>query len=203
MNSTQEKILRTSLPLFFKYGIRYVTMDEIARQLGISKKTIYQYYKEKDDLVNQLCDIEVKAQQIKFDDLAEKAADPVQEIMMISGSLKRMMENINPTFFKDLQKFYPQAYKRFQQFREQCTYKNILANVKKGKRDGYYRKDLDVEFTAQYRLAQIDMLIFGEYFNYEKTSFAKAHELVLEMFLYGICSVKGHSLVEQYKSESY
>jgi AcrR family transcriptional regulator len=56
----QEKILKSSLELFFKYGIKRVTMDDIAKELGMSKKTIYQFYKEKDDLVNQLCIVEMK-----------------------------------------------------------------------------------------------------------------------------------------------
>jgi AcrR family transcriptional regulator len=195
----QEKILKTSLTLFFKYGIKHVTMDDIAKELGMSKKTIYQFYKEKDDLVNQLCEIELTAQEFQFDEFNKNAKDAIHEIMMISEKMRQMMQNINPLFFMDLQKFYPAAFLRFQKFKEECAYKNVLLNIKMGIKDGVYRGDLDPEFVARLRMAQIDMLMFGNHFSYEKISFVKTHELVLDIFVFGICTIKGHKLFNNYK----
>ena len=195
----QEKILKTSLELFFKYGIKHVTMDEIAKELGMSKKTIYQFYKEKDDLVNQLCENSMKEQEHAFDMMNISANDPIHEIMLISDRMRLMMQNINPMFFLDLQKFYPAAFKRFQFFKEHCAYRNILNNIERGIAQGIYRNDLDPEFVSRLRLAQIDMLMFGNYFSYEKISFAATHALVLDMFVFGICTVNGHKLFNTYK----
>lgn len=185
--------------LFFKYGIKHVTMDDIAKELGMSKKTIYQFYKEKDDLVNQLCDIELKQQEIRFVELSDTAKDPIHEIMMISARMREMIQNINPLFFLDLQKFYPTAYQRFQNFKTGCAYKTILINIKRGIELGVYRSDLDPDFVSNYRLMQIDMIMFGNYFPLDKISFSKIHELVLDMFVYGICTIKGHKLINNYK----
>jgi AcrR family transcriptional regulator len=196
----QEKILKSSLALFFKYGIKHVTMDDIARELGMSKKTIYQFYKEKDDLVNQLCEIELKDQECQMDEMNKNAKDPIHEIMLISGKMRMMMQGINPIFFMDLKKFYPTAFQKFQRFKENCAYRNILENIKKGTEQGVYRTDLDPDFIARYRLAQIDMLMFGNYFSFEKISFIETHELILDMFVYGICTVKGHKLINNYKT---
>lgn len=195
----QEKILKTSLELFFKYGIKHVTMDEIAKELGMSKKTIYQFYKEKDDLVNQLCDVSLKEQEHLFDEMNKMAKDPIHELMMISDKMRLMMQNINPMFFLDLQKFYPVAFKRFQFFKENCAYRNIHVNIKRGIEQGVYRSDLEPEFVSRLRMAQIDMLMFGNYFSYEKISFATTHALVLDMFVFGICTIKGHKLFNNYK----
>jgi TetR/AcrR family transcriptional regulator, cholesterol catabolism regulator len=195
----QEKILKTSLGMFFRYGIKHVTMDDIAKELGMSKKTIYQFYKEKDDLVNQMCEIELLGQEKLFDDINKSAKDPIHEIMVISTTMREMMQHINPLFFLDLQKFYPVAFKRFQKFKEECAYINVLKNIKKGMEMGIYRSDIDAEFASKYRLAQIDLLMFGNVFNYERISFTRAHELLLEMFVYGICTVKGHKLINNYK----
>lgn len=195
----QEKILKSSLALFFKYGIKHVTMDDIAKELGMSKKTIYQFYKEKDDLINQLCQIELKQQECQFDELSNTAKDPIHEIILISEKMRHMMQNINPIFFLDLQKFYPTAFKMFQKFKEDCAYKNIVHNLKVGMEQGIYRSDLDEDFVGRLRLAQIDMIMFGNYFNYEKVSLAKANEIILEIFIYGICTVKGHKLFNNYK----
>jgi AcrR family transcriptional regulator len=196
----QEKILKASLSLFFKYGIKHVTMDDIAKELGMSKKTIYQFYKEKDDLVNQLCEVELKEHECQFDALNRDAKDPIHEIMLISNKMKVMMQNINPMFFLDLQKFYPVAFKRFQRFKEECGFKNVRSNIVKGIEMGVYRPDLDPDFVASYRMAQIDMLMFGNYFPFDKISLTKTNELILDMFVYGICTIKGHKLINNYKT---
>jgi len=195
----QEKILKTSLELFFKYGIKHVTMDEIAKELGMSKKTIYHFYKEKDDLVNQLCGFELKNHECKFEEINKAAKDPIHEIMLISENMRAMMQNVNPMFFLDLQKFYPAAYQRFTAFKENHAHKLILINIKKGIELGVYRADLDPEFVSRLRLAQIDMLMFGNYFSYEKISFASTHTIVLDIFIFGICTIKGHKLFNNYK----
>ena len=195
----QEKILKTSLELFFKYGIKRVTMDDIAKELGMSKKTIYQYYKEKDDIVNQLCEIEMTRNEKKFEEVYQQSVDPIHEIMLISENIREMLQNVNPMFFLDLQKFHPNAFLKFQSFKENCAHKDIVRNIKKGKEEGFYRPEIDEEFAAKHRLAQIDMLFFGNYFSFDKISFTRSHELILDMFVYGICTIKGHKLINEYK----
>lgn len=185
--------------MFFKYGIKHVTMDDIAKELGMSKKTIYQFYKEKDDLVNQLCEIEIVEQEMIFTEMGKMAKDPIHEIMMISTKMRELMQNINPVFFLDLQKFYPNAFNRFQQFKRKCLLESVVSNIKRGMEIGVYRSDLDVEFVSKYRLTQVDMLMFGNFFSFEKVSFVKTNELLLDMFVYGICTVKGHKLINNYK----
>ena len=195
----QEKILKTSLELFFKYGIKRVTMDDIAKKLGMSKKTIYQFYKEKDDLVNQLCEVEMQKHEEVFRTIEKQSQDPIHEIVLISNTMSEMMQNINPIFFLDLQKFHNRAFLIFQKFKEECAYKDLLRNIKAGKELGVYRMDVDEEFAAKYRLAQIDMLMFGNFFSFEKISFTQTHQLLLDSFVYGICTLKGHKLINEYK----
>jgi AcrR family transcriptional regulator len=195
----QDKILKTALELFFKFGIRHVTMDEIAKELGMSKKTIYQYYKEKDDLVNQLLEDALKVQEKQFQELNKISKDPIHEMLLISDKMREMMQNINPMFFLDLQKYYTAGFQRFQRFKEECGYQNILKNIERGIKEGLYRSDLDVDLAARFRMAQLDMLMFGNYFSFERTSMAAVHKDILEMYMYGLCSLKGHKLINQYK----
>lgn len=195
----QEKILKIALELFFKFGIKRVTMDDIAKELGMSKKTIYHYYKEKDDLVNQLCIVEMQKQELIFKNIEKQSIDPIHEIIIISNTVSEMMQHINPVFFLDLQKFHSNAFLEFQKFKDNCAYKDLLRNIKSGKEIGVYRNDIDEEFTARYRLAQIDMLMFGNYFSFEKISFTQSHQLLLDMFVHGICTLKGHKLINEYK----
>lgn len=195
----QEKILKTSLDLFFKYGIKHITMDDIARELGMSKKTIYQFFREKDDLVNQLCVVELQDHQCQFDEVNTLAKDPVHEAILISDKIRQMVQHINPMFFLDLQKFYPAAFQKYQTFKENYAYATILDNVRRGMEQGLYREDLDPEFVGRLRLAHIDMLMFGNYFSYDKISLAKTHDLLLDVFIFGICNLKGHKLFNHYK----
>lgn len=196
----QEKILKTSLELFFKYGIKRVTMDDIAKELGMSKKTIYQFYKEKDDIVNQLCDVEMCKHEQEFEIAHQQSKDPVHEIMLLSEQMTEMMQHINPVFFLDLQKYYPTALQRFQKFKRECAFNQIKRNIVKGKELGIYRSDIDPDFAANYRLNQIDMFMFGKTtYTFDKISFTKVHELLLDMFVHGVCSIKGHKLINKYK----
>ncbi len=195
----QEKIQHTALHLFFRYGIRNVTMDDIAKELGMSKKTIYQYFKEKDDLVSKLFDVQLVANREMFEKAREEAKDPINEIMLITKGMESMMKNINPVFFADLQKFYANMYKKFQKFKEEWGCDSVADNVKAGIKLGLYRPDLDPDFVAKYRMAQIDMLMFGNYFSFDKISMHKTNELLLDMFVCSISTVKGHKLFNHYK----
>ena len=125
--------------------------------------------------------------------------DPIHEIILISNTMSEMMQHINPIFFLDLQKFHTNAFLLIKKFKDDCAYKDLLRNIKSGKEIGVYRDDIDEEFTARYRLAQIDMLMFGDYFSFEKISFTHSHQLLLDMFVHGICTLKGHKLINEYK----
>lgn len=194
-----DKLHKAALSLFFRYGIRHVTMDDVAREAGMSKKTIYQFYREKDDLVKQLCEIELNEHECQFDILQQQASDPIHEIILISEKMRQMMQHINPTFFIDLRRFYPAAFSRYEAFREGCAFRNLLVNIKKGIGSGYFRPGLDPEFIARYRLAQVDMLMFGDYFSFDKVSFAQTHELLLDLFVHSICTAKGTKAYNSYK----
>lgn len=195
----QEKILHTSLELFFKFGIKRVTMDDIAKELGMSKKTIYQFYSEKDDLVNKLTYYQLQKHELDFNRITKEANDPIHEIILISQLMRDMMQNVAPVFFMDLQKFYPQAFKNFQEFKQKCAYQNIIDNIKKGVELGFYRPEIDIDFVAKYRLAQMDILMFGNYYTFEKISFTQTNELMLDMFVRSISTLKGHKLINKYK----
>ena len=195
----QEKILKIALELFFKYGIKRVTMDDIAKELGMSKKTIYQFYKEKDDIVNQLCELEMIQHEKDMIELFEQSKDPVHEMILISIQMREMMQKINPIFFMDLQKHHPIALQRFQKFKKECAFAHIKRNILKGMEIGVYRLDIDPDFSANYRLSQIDTLMFSNQFSFEKITFTKSHELLLDMFVHGICTIKGHKLINKYK----
>ena len=197
----KEKILETSLMLFFKYGIKGVTMDDIAKEMGISKKTIYRFYKEKDEIVNQLSQTELKKNQLMLEEIHKQAKDPIHEVILISQYLQKMFSEINPVFFHDLHKQFSTALSDFTKFKRECMLNNLIRNIKEGVSLGLYRSDLDIEFAAQYRVVQMDMFMTKANVEFENISVIKAHQLIMDIFMHGISTVKGHKLINKYKNK--
>ena len=197
----KDKILETSLNLFFKYGIKAITMDDIAKEMGISKKTIYRFFKEKDDIVNQLSEIELKKNQDMMEELRKQAKDPIHEVILISIHLQKMFAEINPVFFYDLNRQFSRALNDFKKFKSECMFTNLKRNITDGIEQGLYRSDLDVDFAAQYRVVQMDMFMGGTDVEFKNVSMVKAHQLIMDIFMHGISTVKGHKLINKYKNK--
>ncbi|HXU27897.1 MAG TPA: TetR/AcrR family transcriptional regulator [Bacteroidia bacterium] len=197
----KDKILETSLNLFYKYGIKAITMDDIAKEMGISKKTIYRFFKEKDDIVNQLSETELKKSQLMMEEMRKQANDPIHEMILISIHIQKVFAEINPVFFYDLNKQFSKALNDFKKFKSECIFTNINRNIIEGVKQGLYRSDLDVDFAAQYRVLQMDMFMGRSDFAFENISMAKAHQLIMDIFMHGISTVKGHKLINKYKNK--
>ena len=197
----KDKILETSLNLFYKYGIKAITMDDIAKEMGISKKTIYRFFKEKDDIVNQLSETELKKNQQMMDEMRKQANDPIHEMILISIHIQKVFAEINPVFFYDLNKQFSRALNDFKKFKTECMFTNIKRNLVDGIAQGLYRNDLDLDFVTQYRILQMDMFMGGSDFEFENISMAKAHQLIMDIFMHGISTVKGHKLINKYKNK--
>ena len=198
----KDKILEVSLNLFFKYGIKAITMDDIAKEMGISKKTIYRFFKEKDDIVNQLSEAELKKNQLMMEELGKQAKDPIHEMILISTHMQKIFADINPVFFYDLHKQFSQALNDFTKFKRECMFDNLKRNINKGIELGLYRSDLDINFTAQYRVLQMDMFMGRANVEFENISFLKSHQLIMDIFMHGISTVKGHKLINKYKNKN-
>jgi len=197
----KDKILETSINLFYKYGIKAITMDDIAKEMGISKKTIYRFFKEKDDIVNQLSETELKKSQLMMDEMRKQANDPIHEMILISAHIQKVFADINPVFFYDLSRQFSKAQGDFKKFRTECVFSNINRNIVEGVQQGLYRSDLDIDFASQYRLLQMDMFMGGSDFEFKNISMAKAHQLIMDIFMHGISTVKGHKLINKYKNK--
>ena len=110
---TSQRILVESEQLFFRYGVKSITMDEIATHLGISKKTIYQFYKDKKELVLKVIENRLFHQEKEIAEIATKASDSIQEIILTSEWLQEFFKNLNPYLMMEIQKYYPKAYQAF------------------------------------------------------------------------------------------
>lgn len=197
--SYEEKILRASAELFFKYGIRSVTMDDIAKHLGMSKKTIYQYYKEKDEIVHKLMQSQIQGHQQAFDTISSISDNVVDEVFNIMKRMTEIFGSINSLMFYDLQKHYPQSWQLMKDFKTECIRKMVEGSLEKGKKDGYVREDVSIKVMARLRMEEVEMAFNPEIFPPDKFNILDVQLSLAEHFLYGICTLKGHKLINKYK----
>ena len=114
---TKDRIVLGARELFFKYGIKSITMDDIAKHLGISKKTIYQFFDDKDQIVLSLMNQTLIINQSNFDAISKSAKDPIHEIVLTAEHMRNIFTEINPIVFSDMKKYYPEAWIQFIQFK--------------------------------------------------------------------------------------
>lgn len=195
----KEKIIVGSKELFSRYGIRNITMDEIAKQLGISKKTIYQEFPDKDSLVHSLMSTDIEVRQCEFEDIYGKAENIVDEVFMMMKKMTEIFSKTNPVLYYDLQKYYPKTWKIFTDFKFKFILTRVEQTIEKGKQDGFVRQDINTRIMALLRVEEITMAIQGQVFPHDRFTMLEVQLALTEHFLYGICTLKGHKLINKYK----
>lgn len=196
----KEYIISESDTLFCQHGFKSVTMDDIAKHLGMSKKTIYTHFTDKNEIVNMVIENKLNSQKCLIEEGSLKAENAVHEVFFAVTNMREVLSNINPNLFYDLQKYHPQAWLHFKNFRQKNVFKTIHENLLRGIREGYYRTDLKIDIITQMRLEQIDLIFSnGSEYTNGKYGIAQVMAELTEHFLYGICSLKGHKLINKYK----
>jgi AcrR family transcriptional regulator len=195
----EERILEAASELFFRHGIKSITMDEIASHLGMSKRTIYDSYDDKDALVEALTHLELEGQEKELQDIRKHSENSIDEIMRAMGCVRRTFGKISQSVFYDLQKFHPAAWKYFREFKEQKMQVFIEENLKRGIKQELYRKDLKVKILAKFRLEQVEMGFNPTVFPPARFDLTEVQLVLLDHFLHGIVTLKGHKLINKYK----
>lgn len=197
-NHVEARIIEGAEELFSRYGLKSVTMDDISRHLGISKKTIYQHFEDKNQIISAFADIEMHKQQDCMRDFTTVAKDPVHEMVMMMQHMEKTFRRFNPILFYDMQKHYPQAWQQFRQFKYECALGNIVDNLDRGKEAGLYRKSINSKILGLMRLEQVEMAMNPALFPPDQFSIHELQVQMLEHFLHGICTLRGHRLVNKY-----
>jgi AcrR family transcriptional regulator len=197
----ENRILFKARDLMTRHGVKHVTMDDIAAQLGISKKTIYQFYKDKDALVMAVVNFELEEQALKCQRTQDNADNAVHEMFMILEDIQQMFKSMNPTTMNELAKYYPDAFLRIQTHKDVFMHKIIKTNMIKGIEQGLYRKEIDPEILAIYRLETSFVPFNAQIYPFSKFDIGKVTLQIIENFIYGVMSIKGIELMEKYKQQ--
>lgn len=190
------KILNTCLELFLKYGIKSVSMDDIARELGMSKKTIYEIYKSKDDLVFQTVREHMANEMVATEDIVNQSSNAMLAMIDISKMVLVHLRKMAPKTINDLKKYHKDAYDLMHNDFIIFIKEVIEDNIKKGIKDGLYRKDLRADIISKIYISMMRSLVDPDTFpllNYTK---ADLYKEMIDYHLRGVATAKGLQLLK-------
>lgn len=197
---TRERILKAAQQLFFSYGIRSVTMDDIARHLSISKKTIYQFFEDKHQIVLILTKWDLEENKKQMKQIAADSKDAIEEMLQAMDCMTAQLSKFHPSLIYDLQKFHPQSWNEFKKFTEEHALGAVMLNLKRGKKQGLYRNDLNIPVLARLRIEQISLGMNPSIFPPNVFDLKKVEMELLRHFLYGILTLKGLKNLSRYEA---
>lgn len=198
---TQERILQSAEAIFMRMGIRSVSMDDISAELGMSKKTLYQYFDDKDQLVTTVVTRHFKQKCLELEACANQASNAVHEFFLILDRIIIDFTSMHPIVIHDMHKFHPLAHAAFTRYKQDFVLACVRQNIERGKQEGHYRADLDADIISKYRLESIMIPFNMSVFPPEHYTLVSTAKLISENFIYGLVTAQGRALVEQYINE--
>ncbi len=200
-NTKLIEIIEKSVVLFKTYGIRSVSMDDIARELGMSKKTLYGFVSNKADLIAKALEVSTE----KFDEwmcqLRERDLNAIDELLEVSKRVNEEQNKFNPSNLFELNKYYPQLLKDHVTHEKKLVYNYCRQNLLNGIQQQLYRNDLDVDLISELYIQKIAALHETEFLEQERFSFGKIFEVMFENHIRGIANEKGIAYFEKQKEQ--
>ena len=198
---TKQRIQKAAHDLVMQYSIRSVSMDDIAANLGMSKKTIYQYFKDKDELVEAVVDDVITTNQCECNADRDKADNAIHEIFLVMDMMVEMFKTMNPSILFDMQKYHPAAFRKFMKHKNEFLYNVCLQNAERGVREELYRPEIAIDILCKYRVETMFIPFNPEFQQGLKHSLAKIQEEIIVHFLFGLVTLKGYKLILNYMEQ--
>lgn len=198
---TSTRIREKAHSLFMQFGLRSVSMDDIANSLGMSKKTIYQYYTDKDELIIEVIGKEISHSRSICEADRSSSENAVHEIFKAMDMVMEMFAKMNPSLLYDMQKYHPKSFLKFQEHKNEYLFNVIRENIERGIREELYREDIKIEVLARYRVATMMISFQPDFSSKLKHKLVDMESEILLHFLYGLASAKGHKLIQKYQQE--
>jgi AcrR family transcriptional regulator len=188
---------------FLKFGFRNVTMDDLCKEMGISKKTLYQFFQTKDALVEACIFRYMEQEGEKVQQLRLKASDPVDAFYSLSKRARESLNEISPFVIFDLQKNHPEIWKKFVVHDFEWQYNMLVFNFQSGIDQGYYREDIHPSKVAKLFLLQSEGMLRPRIFEPESMELVEALTLRDELFMRSICTERGLERLNTLMGQSF
>lgn len=183
--------------LFMRYGIRSVSMDDIAKELSVSKKTLYQWIDNKTDLIHHIFMARMEADKREIDRLSQSADNALEELVAVGRYMISQLREVSPTFRYDLEKYYPDIHKKMDEFHGAYFEAFMTKNLEWGMKEGYYRKNLHPQLIAKFFINAAIHTSHNEVFPIELMHLDMQVQQFFLYHIHGIATTKGTLLVRR------
>ena len=194
----RERIITEAFTLFIKYGIRSVTMDLISRHLGISKRTLYENFEDKTELLQKSLDYLSSIKQDEAWELVRKSNNVIETIYLLARKGAEMKQLVNPLFFEDIRKYYPELHTMLISESRSRNYSLTRTLLIKGISDGLFKDDLNIEMVNHYLHQVMNMVMNEKIFPKDKYRHEEIFNNIIMPYLIGISTSKGQQQIHQY-----
>lgn len=193
-----EDIIKKITETFLRYGIKSVTMDDLSRELGISKKTLYQYVSDKEEVVRKVVSLMINGQKCGIDSLLEqKGMNAIDHLFNMTRFITHHLKTMNPALTYDLQKYYASVWEEMVAFKQKNIFQYIMDNIRMGIKEGMYRNDINYEIIASAYVSRLEMYSRGDMQGLEKFSFDEIFNTLFIYHVRGISNNKGLKYLEK------
>ncbi|MBN2635800.1 MAG: TetR/AcrR family transcriptional regulator [Prolixibacteraceae bacterium] len=192
----RDRITNEGTKQFFQYGIRNVTMDDIAVSLGISKRTVYETFKDKSELVQNCIEVLNHKQDKRVNEVVSQSENAIKSIFVFMREGMRVMNEINPVFFKDMEKLYPSLWKKIEKEALAKRYNLSSKLLTRGVSEGLFREDLNIDIVAKLFHTQLTIFSDETVFPRDKYNHAEIFQNMIINFTRGISTLKGIEIID-------
>lgn len=198
----QEQIIEKATEMYLTLGFKSVTMDDIANEMGISKKTIYQHFANKNDLVEAVTMEMFETISCGIDQICQPDKNAIEELFEIKDFVLHKLKDEKASPIFQLQKYFPKIYKTLHG-KEYCKMQDcVVTNLKKGVEAGLYRQEIDIDFISKIYYSCVHALKDKNVFSDESYNFRMMEELYLDYHVRAISTTKGLKVLEKITNKS-
>jgi len=176
-------------------------MDDISRELSISKKTLYKEVKDKDEVVTLSTRYHLDSEHKEFEEVTKASIDAIDQLVKLSQCMRKNLRDINPSLLFDLKKYHRPAWEEWVEFKLEFIHNSIVENLRWGMREGLFKDDLSVDILAIMRLQQVEMSFNNDIYPTDRFDFREVQMVLFDHFVCGILTEKGRGLYDQYRKQ--
>ena len=201
MEDNHKSLLLRIRELLFLYGTKSITLDDIASRMGISKKTIYSCCPDKKHMVDRIVKDYLAAHREDAEKVRLQSRRAIDEVLQMARLARARMEKISPAFLFDLNKYYPEIWAHFEQYRTHEVFTQVVRVIKRGQNEGLFRADLDNEIVAAMHLQHIRLPTDPGQQPRPERPVGELIRHIISVFLHGIVTSKGHKVMAEVNNE--
>ncbi|MFO7863848.1 MAG: TetR/AcrR family transcriptional regulator [Salinivirgaceae bacterium] len=200
MDEKLNEIIIESARLFRQYGVRSVSMDDIAKAMGVSKKTLYQFVTNKNDLIEKILDFTYQREVALLEECTKNDVNAIDALLKMSQLISEEVKLFTPTVTFDLKKYYPEIFRRHVEKSQKFAYKAVYRNLQQGISQGLFRKEINAEVVATLYINKIEDVHDENFFKGKEFTFDLIFETMFENHIRGIANEKGIAYFEERKN---